>query len=281
MNRDTLGFTVTAPGAAPGTAMAAFAGEPAAARNGMPGTRILLLNAWTHAQAVGLTQILWQSAHDLVRNVRYRNLANTPAPKLGDFFPGQCRAQDAFTLLEIGSAVAGDVEIAILDMFYEDLPGIDGRLISYASLRKRGINVLTYEDTVTPTAASLFSGARAVGTAANTFKANTDYAVLGAVLGVDVAALTIRGVDSGNMRCAIPGILDAKVTADYFVQQAEFLDLPTIPVFNSSNFPGTFLEVADDENFGATPVSLNLVELAPTPLMQAAEARSQVAAPAQ
>lgn len=282
---DTVSFTVTAPGAA-GAAAAVVAGDSANIRNATPGKSIFLINAWSFAQAAGFTQILWPSGHDLVRNYRYRNLPLDATPRLSKYFPGQFRAQDPLTVTQAGSAVAGDVELVHAMVLYEDLPGVMGRYATLETIRRRGINVVTYEDTTTATAASVYSGPRTLGQAANTFKANTDYAILGAHIGAACGALTIRGVDSGGLRCPIPGGAGTPITlgviplqANWFVEQSEMLDLPLIPIFNSANAAGIFIENITNENLVAVPFSLNMVELAPTPEILRAEERSQTAAP--
>lgn len=279
---DTMSFTVTAPGAA-GALAAPVLGDAAIIRNGLPGRSIMLLAAWTNAQAAGFTQITWPSGHDLLRGLRYRNLQFGTSNKLSHFFPGQFRGQDPIVVTQAGSAVAGDVETVHMLTFYEVLPGVEGRYINLATLRQRGVNVVTYEDTTTATAAGAYSGPRFIGQSANTFKANTDYAVLGAMVASNCGVLTIRGVDTGNLRVGIPGattapILDEQI--NWFVGLSEFLDLPTIPVINSANFPGTLVENVTNENLAAVLFSLNLVELAPSQAAAKAAETLQEAAPA-
>lgn len=88
MQLDLVSFSVTAPGAGP-TAMAAVTGDSAIIRNAGSGKQILALAAWTNAQAVGYTQVRWPSGHDMVRNVRLRNLALQPDNKVPYAAPWQ------------------------------------------------------------------------------------------------------------------------------------------------------------------------------------------------
>jgi len=86
-------------------------------------------------------------------------------------------------------------------------------------------------------------------------------ATLGAVCG----ALTVRGVDTGNLRVGIPGLSgDANWTVNWFALLADWFGVPCIPVFNSANKAGIFSENMQDENLTAVPFSLNLVQLAPS-----------------
>jgi len=261
MNLDVVSFTVTAPGAGP-SAMAVVAGDPAAVRNGKADSKILLLAAWTKAQAVGFTQVLFPGGHDLVRNIRYRNLANQSDGKIPFGFPQVMRPQDPFTLAESGSAVAGDVELAHLLLWYENLPGVDAQLLDSAGVQAKGVNLVTIEDTTTATAASAYSGARALNAASDLLKANTNYAVIGGTVGAPCGALTIRGSDSGNLRCAIPGLSqDAFWSDNWFAVLSDWYGIPCIPVFNSANKAAIFIENVQDENLTAVPFSLNLVQL--------------------
>lgn len=263
MNLDTLSFTVTAPGAGP-TAMAAATGDVAVVRNGAKNSLILAAAIWTKAQAVGFTQILYPSGHDLVRGIRYRNIANQTDNKVPEGFAPRFRAQDPITVSQSGSATAGDVETVHMMMYYDDLPGVNGRLINLPELRRRGVDMLTVEDTCTATTGGQYGGQRTLSQAADLFKADTDYAVLGAVVGVACGALCIRGVDSGNLRCPIPGLVgDANLSANWFIRMSEAHDLPMIPIFNTANRAGVLIDVVQDENLTAVPFSLVLAELAP------------------
>jgi hypothetical protein len=262
MNLDLVSFFVVAPGAGP-TACAVVPGDPAAVRNGADGSKILLLAAWSKAQAVGFSQVLFPGGHDLVRNLRWRNLANQSDGKLAFGFPQLMRAQDPFTVSESGSAVAGDVELVHALLWYENLPGVSGRLLSSADVQSKAVNLVTIEDTTTATVQAAYSGARALNAASALLKANTDYAVLGATVGAPCGTLTVRGTDSGNLRCGIPGLSqDSFWTDNWFAILADWYGIACIPVFNSANSSAIFVENVQDENLVSVPFSLNLVQLA-------------------
>ncbi len=265
MNLDTLTFIATAPST--GAAMAIATGDSASVRNAAPGKDILCLAAWAKGQAVGTVQVTWPSGHDLVRGIRARTgiVANSPENLVPRGFPWPFRPQDPITVTKVGSATGGDVELFHMLMWYEDLPGTDGRLINVAQLRKFGVNVLTIEDSITITTAGQYGGSRALNAASDLLKADTDYAIVGGgAFEISAGALCVRGVDIGNLRCAIPGGYCAGapgVYNDWFMQLSEFHDLPCIPVFNSSNRAGIFVDGSGNENATATPFHLNLVEL--------------------
>ena len=264
MGLDTQSFFVTAPGAG-GAAAAAFPLDSLSIRNARAGTDILCVAMWTRGQVTaGTTTMLVTSGHDFVRNFRYRNVVLQTDNKVPFGFPLHFKPQDALTINQVGSATAGDIETIHMLNWYEDLPGVEGNLVNMAEVRARGMQLLTVEDTTTATAGGAYSGSRAINAAADLFKADTEYAILGATIAVGCGALCVQGVDFGNLRVSIPGLsVDANWTKDWFVVLSEMHDIPCIPVFNSANRASVFVTNGTDENLAAVPFSLNLVQLAP------------------
>jgi hypothetical protein len=222
---------------------------------------------WSNAQAVGFTQMLVTSGHDFVRNFRYRNLALQPDNKVPFGFPLHFKPQDALTITQAGSATAGDVETVHMLNWYEDLPGVEANLINAAELRARGIQLLTVEDTTTAAAASTYAGPRNINQAADLFKADTEYAILGAVVGANCGALAIQGVDLGNLHVGLPGLSqDANWTKDWFLMLSEYHDVPAIPVISSANRATVVITNVTNELLTAVPFNLVLVQLSPRPI---------------
>ena len=267
MNLDTVSFVVTQPNT--GLAMTLAAGDPANIRNSVRGKDIFCIGLWAKGQVTsGFSQVIWPSGHDLVRGFRARHIFAQVSEMLGGSFPLSFKPQDPLTATQSGSNVAGDVQTLTMLMWYEDLPGVDAHLITLSELRKRGVQTLTVEDTITTAGGGAgYSGPRAINAGSDLLKADTEYAILGGMAAVICGALTIRGPDTGNLRVALPGNpTEQSINSDYFVKKAEEYDLPCIPVFNSANRAGTFVEALQDENNTAVPFSLNLCELrAPTP----------------
>ena len=263
MNLDLISFAVTAPGATL-TACTVVTGDPASVRNGRADSSIRLLSAWSKSQAVGRSQVTFPSGNDQIRNITWRNIANQCDDKLPRGMPQRMQPQDPLSVSQIGSAVVGDVETVHLLFHYEDLPGVGGRLLMPAEVEARGVRQVTIEDTITATSASVYSGARAWNANTSLLRANTDYALLGAVVGAPCGVLAVRGTDSGNLRCGIPGLSgNAKITLNWFRDISDYWGIPAIPVFNYANAASIFTEIVQDENLTAVPFSLALVELAP------------------
>jgi len=248
---DTVSFTVTAPGAA-GTAMTAVVGDSAVVRNSVLGSVTRIVALWTKAQAVGSSQVTFPSGNDQTRNIHMFPLGVGTS----------VQPQELLSLVQAGSAVVGDVELVHALIMYEDLPGVSAMLIDSSELQSRFVRQVTVEDTVTPTVASTYSGARSIQAASNLLRANTQYAVLGASIGIACGALTIRGVDTGNLRIGIPGqALSNQLGVNWFTNLADWFGAPMIPTFNSANGAGVFTEVVQDENLVAVPFAWHLAEL--------------------
>lgn len=257
---DMVSFTATQPNT--GLAMTAVAGDSGQVRNAAPGTVARIVAAWSKAQAVGFTQIVFPSGNDQTRNIRFRNTANAPVNSLPLGWGQPVQPQETMVLTQAGSNTAGDVELAHLLLEYEDLPGIQGRFIGPDELASQIVRLVTVEDTITPTVASTYSGPRALNAASALLQANTNYAVLGVNVGVVCGAITIRGADIGNLRTGVPGqALANDLGINWFVRLSEWFGRPFIPVFNYANAGNIFTEVVQDENLVAVPFSWMLAEL--------------------
>ncbi len=263
---DTVVGTVTAPGATI-TATVAATGDSFAIRNADFTKMIWLLTFWAHNNAAGVMRVRSPRLHDNVQGIRSQVLATTPLPLIPVWPQQRLYPQDVLTVELSGSAVAGQIESAILMVYYEDLPGIAGRFMSNDDLKRRGANVVTVEVDLTPGAGGGYTGASALNKNFDVLKANIDYALTGAVFSATVGAATIKGADSGNLRIPIPGLSTMpQLTRDWFVRLSDSFPgtgIPLIPIFSSANKAGITIEGVQTQAAGAFNVSLNFVELAP------------------
>jgi hypothetical protein len=270
---DTVVGTVTAPGAAI-TATAAATGDSFAVRNTNPGVGIWLLNMWALNNVAGVMRVRSPRLHDNVQGIRSQVIASVPLPLLAHYPVQRLYPQDVLTVELSGSGVGGNIESAILAIYYEDVPGLAGTFISPDALQQRGVNVVTVEVDVAPGVGGGYTGASALNKTVDVLKANTSYALLGGTLSATTGAVTIKGVDSGNLRQAIPGLSTMpQLTKDWFWRLSEWSRLPLIPVYNSANKAGITIEGVASQAGTAFNVSLNFVELAgpgaPAPVVPA------------
>lgn len=260
---DLVSASATA-AAAGGTAMAAVAGDSLAIRSVPFEQKPQILTLWVKSQTSGFVQITHPSGHDQVRDLRMREVAAANLPLFAPGVTEPLEPQELLSCTISGAAVAGDIELLHMLMYYPTLPGIEARFIDVETLLNRSVVQVTIEDTTTAAAGGAYSGARALNAASDLLRANTDFAIIGAHIGALTGALTIRGTDTGNLRVGIPGMAGRPdLTAQWFIYLTEQMGLPLIPVINSANKAAIFIENVQDENLVAVPFSLLLMELTP------------------
>ncbi len=260
---DTVTAQVTAAAAA-GTAMAAVAGDSLQVRAAPGGKMVKLLQVWSDTQTSGFFQITSPKLHDNTRGLRFRHLAAEVKPKLCSPSLQRLYEQDLLAITLGAGAVVGDIETVTLLLWYEQLEGVNARLIDVATLKKRAVEMVTVEDTITAGAAGGYSGGEAINAESDLLKANTDYALVGYHVQTQCATVAWRGADTGNLRVSGPGDqLGEDYTASWFIDLADDFDLPLIPVFNSANRAGIIIDVVQDENAAAVQVNSIFVELGP------------------
>lgn len=252
----------TAPGATL-TALTMATGDSTTVRNFTDGkTRIV--TAWpTGKTTLGSFVIKSPRMHDNVRGITVPNPVSPIKPQLWLLKQQELLAQDQLTLQISGSAGAGEFMLASLLNYYDNLPGIESRLITPEQLKSLGVDIMTVINTLTPTAGGTYEGAVAINATNDLMKANTDYALVGYELTVAAHAVSWKGSDTGNLRVGAPARLsDNDNSRNWFIELSNLTGLPCIPIFNSANKSNTFVEVVSDEVAAATTLTSIFVELA-------------------
>lgn len=254
---------VTAPGAT-FTANTMAAGNSNTIRNTDNDAPIKLLTAWADKQGAGVLRIRSPRLHDNVVGMSMLNLVATTTPTWPIDVPQNLFSQDTLTIEQTGSAVAGDIETSCLLVHYEDLPGINARLIDSDELLRRGVNLMSAQQTLALGTAGGYSGQVAVNSTQDNFKANTDYALVGYNVNGQCACIRWQGADTGNLGVGGPAdIVQLEMMANWFKMLSDKLRMPLIPVFNSANKNAILVDGAQDENGADVIVTSIFVELAP------------------
>lgn len=243
------------------------AGDSPRVRVFNPSSYALLLNVVAHIHVPG-SSISVHSAtmHDNVNALRFipytftSGVPGTSFPLMSRGIPQRMKSQDFLTIDVVnGSAVVGDVENVVLSMYYDDLPGVNARLIDARTLDALAKEQVTiFDDTGvfgSPGAAG-YGSATLLGAVGGTgsFKKDRDYALVGysfmnmTAPSTDVGGVTIIGADTGGLRVLMPGVtFNHDYTANWFYRQSQVYGLPTIPVFNQKNIPGSVVEIVGNE----------------------------------
>lgn len=246
------------------TALTVNAGNSLTVRNAAPDSEILLLSIWGKHQTAGNIRVRSPQLHDNVQGIRLFDIAANPLPLYPNGAKQKLNAQDTLIVEVTGSATAGDIETAHLLVWYEDLPGINGRFITEEEMNARGVDILAVENTLSTGTAGGYSGQEAINAEFDLFKANTDYALIGYQCSIVCGAVRWLGSDVGNLGIGGPGNISEKLTTGrWFADLAALYKRPMIPVFNSANKNAILIDCHEDEN-GADPLITSLfVELAP------------------
>jgi len=248
MHIEAVGFSATAPGSSGATA-SAFSGDSLTTKNKREGSRAMLAALWGLNQTAGWQQVTWPTAHDRTRGFRYPVPASQVSIGVYGFLAPKVEGQEDITATIAGSATAGDIEIGVALMWYEDVPGIAGRLIGADEAKSRVEKITTVFATLATGTSGGWSGSEVITAESDLLLANRDYAVLGAVVQDRCAAVGLRAPDWGGQRIAVPGEPnDAELTSRFFVELSARMQLPAVPVFNSGNKGNVLLDAAQDEN---------------------------------
>jgi hypothetical protein len=257
--------TVTSTGTAIGATLAAStvaAGDSLQIKNTAPNTDVFLLQAWSDHQVAGEVRIRSPKMHDNIDALRYRAQIGVVKPLLPVGFPQRLYPQDVEIVEIAGSAVAGDIESVVQQIFYANLPGQDARLQTWDQIKGRIRNLLGVRVAITLGSTVGYNGARALNADVDFLKANQDYAVLGMTTNTECAAVCLRGPDTSNLRVSVPGEPDlTEDTSWWFRWLSMHYGLPTIPIINSANKGGTLIDAVNDENGGTANVVVHLAEL--------------------
>ena len=252
---------VTAPGAVI-TALTMNGTDTATVRFAAIDSDVRLLQYWARNQVAGISRIRSPRLHDNVQGIRERIPAASPIPLMPRGAWQKLIPQDALTLELSGSAVAGQIEHLALLLYYANLPGIDAAMIAPDELMRRAVNEFTVETNNAPGVTGDYTGSLALNANFDLLKANTPYALIGYAVDAQATAITVKGPDTGNVRVGGPGNLQLRhITKEWFLRHSLLLGLPLIPVINSANKAGTFVEVVQDQAGGAVNVTLHMAEL--------------------
>jgi len=261
---DTVSGYVTAPGST-FTAWTLNTGDSLVVRNANPAKRTLLVEIWGFNNAAGTLRVRSPKLHDNVQGIR----SGVEAGYVGISLPYAVNQvlypQDTLIAEQTGSSTAGQVECGSLLIYYEDLPGVAGRFIDVPTLLKGLVNVVNVELALTPTGSGgNYTGQLALNAQFDLLQANTDYALMGALISARAGTVSLRGPDTGNLRCSVPcEPSDRYNTAQWFVYLAQWTGIPLIPVINSANKAGTFIDVMQNQTTTAVTVQWVFGQLAP------------------
>lgn len=244
------------------TAVTNDTGDSNVVRNFGEGSQAWIVDANALVETASVLQVRSPRMHDNLQDMRWQ-CATADSRSL---FPLGSRqklyAQDTLTISMTSGAA--DQSIESLYIFYSDLPGVNAELRTWDQIRDRIANLVTIVVTLT-TAATVgdYSATVALNAgAADVLKANVNYAWLGAVTDTRIGRLCLRGADTGNLRCSVPGEVTRAEGRMRNAELSMLTGLPTIPVINAANKASTLVDCTHVAGGATVIASLIFAELA-------------------
>ena len=160
--------------------------------------------------------------------------------------------------VQANGTASDDVNVTLL-IYYRDIPGIAARLASYDYVESNMKNLVGINCSVTPGDGN-YGSTVALNATDNRLHANTDYALLGFTCPIAVAAVAVKGIDTGNLRVGGPVLGEPDHDSGMFVDYAKAYNAPLIPIINSNNAGSTTIEAGGPDQ-GAAVIDVMLAEL--------------------
>lgn len=249
----------TNPGAAP-VALTPCTGDSFTVPAFTPGSNAKLLRTWVENATGGVLRIRSPRLHDPAQGIRLRFPANDQVQLLGG--PEMQPLYPVDPLIVETSGGGAEVDVLSFLAYYADLPGIQAPLTSWADVSSRITNIAGVELNMTSGAvAGQYGGARVLNQDFQNLRAGESYALLGYTVSSAFATLRITGPDTGKVGVAGPGSPNTWDTSTWFVDLANELGIPLIPVIQANNAGATVIDMIDTATTTNRPVTLVLGEL--------------------
>lgn len=241
------------------TAVTFASGDSGSVRSFAPTDAAYLERVTRGGASSGAVRVLSPLLHDNVRGITFYANDNPTAFLMPKAKGQRVRPQDTLAVSLTGGTA--ETDLAALSIYYTNLPGADARLKNWGDIQPLIANIKPVEVDITNSATIASWTDTLITTTENLLKANTDYAVLGYTTDTSQSLIGIKGVETGNLRIAGPGMLRTEDTSFFFVDWAEREGTPHIPVINAANANGIYISTADVVASSTPKVSMILAEM--------------------
>lgn len=260
MHLELISVGATAPTSA-GAAGTPYGQDSLTIKNSL--TAGMILAMWGQYHADGFMQVTKPSGHDTTRGWRQVVDSENIMNLLAGGFDLDVEPQELLSVLIAGSAIPGEIENAFMQVLYEDLPGVNSRMLGWEEVMERvewgKLNTIQIDLTGTGPG---YTGEELITVDSDLLQANRDYAVLGITSSLPVGAVYIMGPDTAYQRAAVPGgVSEADYGRDWFCSLARAFGMPLIPVINSGNKMSTRVGFVQNEVNVSPQVSISLALL--------------------
>lgn len=256
MTAETILATTIGVRAAPGP-MTAGAGQSFTLRDQDPNSKLLLLDFIVDVSVASTFSVRSPRMHDNVRGIQFEiGVLAQPEIKIKGLTQPLFPQDNLQFVAGIGGGAATYDNVA-LTVFYENLIGATGDLRTWDSIKDRVKNLMVASCAPVVPATSDWSPGVSINSTIDLFKANTDYAILGATSGSGGGMFAVSGPCTGNVLYGHPvNWAERDWDSQWFKSNSIMTGLPLIPVMKSADKAGTFVYLADPN---ATVASVDII----------------------
>lgn len=252
------GYAVN-PGAA-NTALTMAPGDSLSLDVFAPSDLAELVTLWADNVAGGIVRVKSPRLHDNVQGYRVQvpagdDLYVDPLSANQKVYPGDTLSVDT-------TGGAAETDIVSMLVYYQNVPGIDAPLRTWAEVQPNIVNLLGLQvNMVSGATAGQYSATRALSQDFAVLKADVTYAMLGYTLASRCTSVGITGPDTGKVRVGGPGSIRTEDTASWFVDLSKNTGYATIPCIQALNAGATNVDIVAHDTATNHYVSFILAEL--------------------
>jgi hypothetical protein len=226
------------------------------------GKKAAILQAWTDVQVAGTLRIRSPLFHDNTNGIRKDTIVSELNPFMPFGFSQPISRGDTLIVELAGSAVGGDIEYALLLMWFEQVGSASANFIAPDIVKQKVINYSYVENTIATGATAAWAGAEAINAETDQFHAHRKYCLMGYCVDTEVPAIAWKGIDTGNVRVGGPGLdQDQLISNNWFERLSVAYGRPLIPMIDADNKAATMIDTLQDENGADTTVISIYAEL--------------------
>jgi hypothetical protein len=187
------------------SALAAVTGDSLTIPMFPDGKKAAIIQAWTDVQVAGTLRVRSPLFHDNSNGIRKDTIISELNPIMPFGFSQPIQRGDTLIVELAGSAVAGDIEYALLLMWFEQVGSASANFVSPDVVRQKVINYSYVENTIATGATAAWGGAEAINAETDQFHAHRKYCLVGYCVDTEVPAIAWRGIDTATCASAGPG----------------------------------------------------------------------------
>lgn len=218
-------------------------GDPLGVRYFVPGSKCKLVNVLLQgSSAPRRIRIISPRLHDNVTGISWQAL-ESPTEFLYSPEWGQDLYQNDTLTVQMDAAASSDT-VSVLQIYYSNLQGVNANLKTWAEIKDHIINIKPVEVGTTSSGTIGTWSDTVITTTENQLKADYNYALLGFTESANLAAVGLKGPDTGNLRITCPAATPTLMLTDYFPFLSRTYGLPMIPVINANNRNATYISTA-------------------------------------